>query len=315
MKRSVVVALGTALLAAGLVVSPARASSTTDAVEVKLLALINQGRGGAGEAAEVMHAGLRQVAQAHSADMSARNSMDHNGYPARISQAQPDPAESNGPPDDGFNGSSCENVAWYQPGSSVTTDQVAQEFYNLWYNSAPHHECMFDAWGYGLNVAGVGIYYASGKWWATFDSAYDRTPPSGTTTTPPPSGSWTRVQQSASAVTLSGSWRTVSTSYASGGSYARSNVTGSSAKFVFTGTGVKWIGIVSQTGGIANVTLDGTQVASIDQYASSTGFGKVMFQRTGLAAGSHTLVISVSGRRNASATDQRTFVDAFDYYS
>ena len=315
MRRLIVAVAGAAVAVAGLTVVPARASSQTDAVETRLLQLINQGRGGSGKAAEVMHSGLRLAAQQHSADMSARSSMDHNGYPARVNNANPDPAESNGPPDDGFTGASCENVAWWQPGSTMTTDQVAQQFYNMWFNSAHHHDCMFDVWGYGLNVAGVGIYYAGGKWWATFDSAADRTPPTGTSPTPAPSQTWTRIQQTASSVAYGGTWSTYSSSYASGGSFGWSRATGSAATFTFTGTGVRWIGIASSSAGIATVTLDGVKVASVDQYASSTGWQRTMFQRTGLASARHTLKISVSGTKNASSSDVRTFVDAFDYTS
>jgi len=183
--RIVLLAVG-GLLVAGLAGLPARASSQTDAVETRLLGLINQGRGGAGERAEVMHAGLRHVAREHSADMSARDSMDHNGYPDRINRAEPDPAQGSGPPDKGFTGASCENVAWYQPAGSASTEEVAQKFYTLWDNSSTHHECMFDSYGYGLNVAGVGIYYdeSTNRWWATFDSARDSTPPDGTTGSP-----------------------------------------------------------------------------------------------------------------------------------
>jgi uncharacterized protein YkwD len=160
--------------------APAHATADAASAEVKLLGLINQGRASdAGKPGEVMHAGLRQVAREHSTDMSNRNTMDHSGYPQRISDAQPDPDQGSGPPDKGFNGASCENVAWWEPGGDVTSDQVAQEFYDLWYNSPEHHDCMFDAYGYNLNAAGVGIYYANGKWWATFDSAYDSTPPNG----------------------------------------------------------------------------------------------------------------------------------------
>jgi uncharacterized protein YkwD len=181
MRRSIVLLTGFALVAVGFAVTPARASQTGD-VEVRVLQLINQGRGTQGKGAEVMHAGLRGAARSHSADMSARDSMDHNGYPERVNTAQPDPPQGSGPPDKGFNGASCENVAWYQPGGSASSEQVAQTFYNLWYNSSEHYKCMFDTYGWNLNVAGVGIYYASGKWWATFDSAFDRTPP----TAPPP---------------------------------------------------------------------------------------------------------------------------------
>src|SRR5205807_2670956 len=154
MRRWIVLLTGFSLVAVGFAATPARASQSDD-VEVRLLELINQGRGGQGKGAEVMHGGLRGAAKSHSADMSARNTMDHGGYPGRVNTAAPDPYESNGSPDDGFNGSSCENVAWYQPGGTATTEQVAQMFYSLWYNSAPHRECMFDTYGYNLNVAGV----------------------------------------------------------------------------------------------------------------------------------------------------------------
>ena len=321
MRRSLVLMTCALFVAGGLVAAPARATSQTDAVESRLLVLINQGRAGQGKGAEVMHSGLRLAAQQHSADMSARNSMDHNGYPARISNANPDPAESNGPPDDGFNGSSCENVAWYQPGGSATSDEVAQKFFDLWYNSSPHRRCMYDEYGYNLNVAGVGVYNANGKWWATFESALDRTPPGGSSspppssTPPPSSGTWRRVQQTGSGVTYTGSWSTTSTSNASGGSYRRSNVTGATAKFTFTGTGVKWIGLLANSGGIANVKLDGSLVATVNQYALSTEYGRVLFQRTSLANSRHTLEISVSGNRDSRAIDRRAFVDAFEYFS
>jgi uncharacterized protein YkwD len=326
MKRLIVLVAGL-VVATGVVLAPARATTQTDSVETKLLALINQGRAGQAERAEVMHAGLRHVAQEHSGDMSARNHMDHNGYPGRISAASPDPAESNGPPDDGFNGASCENVAWWQPGRSVTTDQVAQEFYNLWYNSPEHYDCMFDTYRYNLNVAGVGIYYANGIWWATFDSAFDRTPPNGTSSSsaPPPSsspsspsspavaGTWTRVEDTN--VSYSGSWVPIMKSAASGGRYTRSNTTNASALLAFTGTGVRWIGVVSSTAGIANVYLDGRKVASVDQYADSTAYQRTLFTRTGLAPGRHTIQLVVSGLRNPNAGDQRVYVDAFDYFS
>jgi uncharacterized protein YkwD len=322
MRRWIVLLTGFSLVAVGFAANPARASQSDD-VEVRVLQLINQGRSGQSKGAEVTHGGLRGAARSHSADMSARDTMDHSGYPGRINTAAPDPYESNGPPDDGFNGASCENVAWYQPGGTATTEQVAQTFYSLWYNSPEHYQCMFDTYGWNLNVAGVGIYYAAGKWWATFDSAFDRTPPTASPpptpspapSSPPPSGTWKRVQQNGGGVSLAGTWRSVASSYASGGSYLRSNTTSSAAKLGFTGTGVKWIGLVSTTGGIATVKLDGATVGSVDQYSASTGFGRTMFQRTGLSSGAHTLQIVVSGSRNAKATDQRTFVDAFDYFS
>jgi uncharacterized protein YkwD len=317
MRRLVVLLLGPGLIAAGLVTSPVRASAQSDAVEVRVLELINQGRAGQSRKAEIMHGGLRVAARNHSANMSARNSMDHSGYPGRISTAAPDPAESNGAPDDGFNGYSCENVAWYQPGTTATTEQLAQKFYSLWYNSSPHRNCMFDATNTGFNVAGVGIYSANGKWWATFDSAIDRTPPTGSSTTPPPTptGTWKRVDQSATGTSYWGTWYTASNSRMSGGSYRYSGTNGATAKFTFTGTGVRWVGASASSGGIANVKVDGVLVGTVDQYSASTVYIKTMFERTGLTRTTHVLEVSVSGKRNAGSSGYWAFVDAFDFFS
>jgi hypothetical protein len=175
---------------------------------------------------------------------------------------------------------------------------------------------MFDENGSGFNVAGVGIYLdARGYWWATFDSVRDLTAPTTSGPAPPPpppSASWSRVEQTASAVSYSGTWGRYSSTKSSGGSYQRAKATGSSAKYAFNGTGVRWIGARSSGGGIADVRLDGLLVATVDQYARSTSWQQVMFERTGLDPGSHTLEVAVRGTRNSSSSGTRTYVDAFE---
>lgn len=308
-----VAAAGVVAAAVGLVpLVPAVASAHTDTVEFRVLELINRGRATVGKGAEVMHAGLRTAAQQHSVYQSS-NGMSHNGLQGRINGAAPAPAESNGAPDDGFRGY-CENVAYFYPGTAGATDeQVAQKFYSLWYNSASHKRCMFDESGGGFNVAGVGVHLDSrGYWWATFDSVRDLTPPATSGPPPPPPSDWTRVDQNASAVSYLGTWSTVSTSRASGGNLRRSTTTGSTAKYSFNGTGVRWIGARSEKAGIADVRIDGLLVATVDQYATRASYQAVMFERSGLAPGPHTLEIGVRGTRNPKATDVRTFVDAFE---
>jgi uncharacterized protein YkwD len=303
--------------AALLPVLHAEASTQTDSVEVRLLELINQGRSGVGKGAEVMHAGLRSGARGHSSYQASAGSLSHDGLSDRIYGAAPDPHESNGAPDDGF-GLYCENVAYYNPGgASVTEEQVAQKFYSVWYGSSAHRNCMFDSNGRGFNAAGVGIYRdARGYWWATFDSVRDSTPPSGSAPSPPPpSSAWTRVQQSASAVRYAGSWATYESTSASGGTYRRSSTQGSAATYTFSGTGVRWIGIRSSAGGIAEVRLDGLLVANVDQYASANSWQRVLFERTGLSSGSHTLEVRVKGTKNSSSSGYRTYIDAFERYS
>ena len=129
---------------------------------------------------------------------------------------------------------------------------------------------------------------------------------------PPPTDTWTRVEQNGSGVAYGGSWSTYSTSSASGGSYRRSTSKSSTSTFTFTGRGVRWIGVASTYGGIATVKIDGVTVATIDQYASSTSWKKVMFEQTGLVATSHKITITVSGTKNAASSGYRTSVDAFE---
>jgi len=65
--------------------------------------------------------------------------------------------------------------------------------------------------------------------------------------------------------------------------------------------------------GIARVRLDGAVVATVDTYAPSRPAASgPMFGTAGLAAGSHTLVIEVTGTSNASSVGSFIVVDAFD---
>jgi uncharacterized protein YkwD len=165
--------------------TPARASANDNSdIESKILALVNQARTQQGLEVYQAHAGLKPPARQHDVDMSNEDQLNHDGFQGRLQNAAPDPAQGHGAPDDGFmdNGmAGCENVAYYYKYDNTDTDdQVAQEFYDLWLNSPPHKECLFDDWGYGLNVAGVGVYLdSSGKWWATMEVARDYTPPAG----------------------------------------------------------------------------------------------------------------------------------------
>jgi len=307
MKRWILSVLMLALVGTGLVASPAKASATTDYIEGRVLQLINQGRAGQGKTAEVMHSGLRSKARAHSSYQASIRSLTHNGFSTRVNTAAPDPAESNGAPDGGFTGAACENVAYYYPGSAgASADQVAQWFYNAWYNSSGHRNCMFDVWNYKLNAAGTGIYLDSrGYWWATFISARDLTPPS--------SGTWARVEQSGSGVSYTGSgWATVSNTNASGGSYGQASSAGSIVRFTFIGKGVRWIGVTAPGGGIAAVKIDGVSIGQVNLYSASKVWRKTLIERTGLVNGSHTIELTVTGTKSSQATNSMVFVDAFE---
>jgi len=61
--------------------------------------------------------------------------------------------------------------------------------------------------------------------------------------------------------------------------------------------------------------LDGVEVAQVDTFAPlQEEYQAAMFSATGLAAGSHTLTIAVTGAKNAASTGAVIVVDAFDIF-
>jgi len=127
---------------------------------------------------------------------------------------------------------------------------------------------------------------------------------------PPP----TRHEETDPAIVYSpGNWISDST-YGpwSGGSAMYTVTAGAQATFTFTGTGVSWIGYRGRYGGIVRVYLDGALAAELDTYSTTEEVSVPVYTATGLAAGSHTLMVELTGTKNPSATNNETAVDAFD---
>jgi parallel beta-helix repeat protein len=98
-----------------------------------------------------------------------------------------------------------------------------------------------------------------------------------------------------------------------GGSFHTNSVTGATTSLTFTGTQVSWVYLKSPWHGIAQVTIDGTVVGTVDQYDDSTAWytGPHTAIYDGLAAGEHTIIITVSGTRNAASTSFALTSDGF----
>ena len=126
----------------------------------------------------------------------------------------------------------------------------------------------------------------------------------------------TRFQERDSSVSYTGSWTqgTVFT-YWSGETAAYSGTAGDQVTFTFTGTAVRWISQYGFNNGIANILLDGVQVAQIDTFAPVQEQDQApIFIATGLANTTHTLTIQVTGQKNPSAFNPWILVDAFEVY-
>jgi beta-galactosidase GanA len=120
------------------------------------------------------------------------------------------------------------------------------------------------------------------------------------------------------ALTYTGDWTHAGPSSGyTGGDYDQteswSQETGDSMSVTFTGTAVQWIGPENTNGGIADVYIDGNQVATVDTYSPAGKlFQQVLYSTTGLAAGSHTLTITVSGQKNPGSSADTVVIDAIN---
>jgi len=128
-----------------------------------------------------------------------------------------------------------------------------------------------------------------------------------------PASTVSRLQETDPDISYSaGNWSQGDTSRAwSAGIAALSSTAGASATFTFTGTGVSWIGAKGPQTGIASVTLDGN-ATSVDTYAPSEQIQAALFTATGLADGSHTVTIEVTGQQNPASSSPLIIVDAFE---
>ncbi|HKA39260.1 MAG TPA: Ig-like domain-containing protein, partial [Burkholderiales bacterium] len=151
------------------------------------------------------------------------------------------------------------------------------------------------------------------------DAAGNRTTSSAITVTVSNGGGTTRFEESSPAVSASpaAAWvvRGAEVASFSGGVAGSSDAAGATVTFTFTGTGLSWIGLRCNICGIANVSIDGGAPTVVDTAGPAApgtpGLASAsVFAVSGLSAGSHTLVITVTG--NSSSSGAHVIVDAFD---
>jgi hypothetical protein len=119
----------------------------------------------------------------------------------------------------------------------------------------------------------------------------------------------TTVQDSSPNVSLD-SWHGVVDATASGGTYEVSGTQNATATFRFSGTSITWVTRKASDQGIAVVTINGASKGAIDLYSSSTQ-AQVHQTFSGLSSTAHTIVIKVTGSKNASSTGFNISIDAF----
>ncbi|HEX5951182.1 MAG TPA: GH25 family lysozyme [Actinomycetota bacterium] len=105
-------------------------------------------------------------------------------------------------------------------------------------------------------------------------------------------------------------WGTVEATAASAGAYAASDVKGASLEVTFRGTGIEWTTVRNRYQGRAEISVDGTLVRTVDNYASEPYFG-IARTVSGLAEDVHVLRIVVLGEARPKAKGAMVSVDGF----
>ena len=118
-------------------------------------------------------------------------------------------------------------------------------------------------------------------------------------------------QQSAPQLTYSGTWTSVTTTSASGGSFKYAKKTGSSVAVRFTGTSLAWVAKTGPQYGLAKVTVDGGTPVMADLYSATVAWKRQVWDTGTLAEGSHTVLIEWTGSPSVAGGGGDLNVDAF----
>jgi hypothetical protein len=119
------------------------------------------------------------------------------------------------------------------------------------------------------------------------------------------------VQENDRDHTSYGNWAFYKDANFSGGYSSYANATGSATTFKFTGTNVTWKTQKLADGGITDIYLDGTKVATFDGYSATPQYNVTGYTKSGLASATHTLKLVVTGRKNANSSNTYTEIDRF----
>ena len=120
------------------------------------------------------------------------------------------------------------------------------------------------------------------------------------------------VDNSSASITYSGTWTHNSDVNYFNGTKWVSNTTNSTAQMSFTGTSINIFTKQLAAGGKFDVYIDSIFDSTVDTYYATDQYKVLVYQKTGLSNGSHTVQIKLAGQKNPSSTD---YFIGFDYFS
>ncbi len=122
---------------------------------------------------------------------------------------------------------------------------------------------------------------------------------------------YSTVDHTDKSVAWKGKWATSRSSRFIGKTHKWASKSGSSVRFTFEGTHVTWVDKRAPQYGKSAVYLDGKRVATIDQYASKSSWGRTLWKSGRLTPKKHTLEIRALGTKRSASKGRVVGVDAF----
>ena len=132
------------------------------------------------------------------------------------------------------------------------------------------------------------------------------------TATSTSASSGTRYQQTDARLDYLGAWSKPSATSASAGSFAYADAKGCSVTITFSGTSLAWIAKKSPVYGIAKVVVDKRAPVYLNLYSAGTKWKQTVWSTGTLKAGVHTVTITWTGKKGASAGGTNIGIDALD---
>jgi Tfp pilus assembly protein PilV len=115
------------------------------------------------------------------------------------------------------------------------------------------------------------------------------------------------------AIALAGTWSLVTGQRGDyNGTETTSSTANSTATVSFTGTSIQWIGTTGRGYGNATVSIDGGAATTVDTYSSSTQRQQLIYTKTGLSNGAHTIKITALGTHDSSSNGSLISIDALN---
>ena len=121
----------------------------------------------------------------------------------------------------------------------------------------------------------------------------------------------TKIDDRNPQISYAGTWATASALAYYQGTSTYTQSAGSQAQFDFNGTGINWYGVAGIDHGRADVFIDNVFDSTVDLYAAARLVG-VVYSKTGLSSGNHTIRIVARSDVNPNAVGNFVEVDALE---